>query len=125
VPAGTTELRVALKGIADSTGGVDTDFYVRAGAPATPSQYDCADTDASTLGYCAQPSPQPGAWHVLVTQPLDRGEYQVTVTLIGPAPPPPVKIPVAGPAGRLLLGALLMATGIWRHRAARRPGPGA
>lgn len=116
VPSGTTLLRVALNGISHDTGDVDTDFYVRAGAPATTSQFDCKDDGSSTLGFCEFQSPSPGTWYVLVDQPLDQGEYQVTVTYFGP-PPPPATVPALAPAAG---GVLLLALAVAGRRARRR-----
>jgi hypothetical protein len=119
IPSGTTLLRVALNGIAHSTGDVNTDFYVRAGAPATTGQFDCKDDGSSTLGFCEFADPDPGTWHVLVDQPLDEGDYQVTVSFFGPPPPPPP--PVTAPAlGPVPVGALLLALVAAARRGRRR-----
>jgi len=123
VPDGTTRLRVAFNGIASPTGAVDTNFYVRFGAPATPLLNDCAADGAGNLGFCEWTDPQSGTWHLLVDQVADDGEYQAVVTLFGPAPPPPpVQVPALGPAGGGLLVLLLAATPWWLRRRAQAPG---
>jgi hypothetical protein len=100
VPEGTTRLRVAFNGIAMAAGALDTDYYLRASLPATPSQYDCAATGAGTLGYCEFEGPVADTWYALVDQTLYQGEYQVTVTLFGPEPP---AVPTLAPVWRLIL----------------------
>jgi hypothetical protein len=86
VPAGTTLLRVAFNGVASSSNAVDTNYYLRASAPATLNDYDCAATGPGTIGFCEVENPTVGTWHTLIDQTLYQGEYQVTVTLFGPLP---------------------------------------
>ena len=75
VPVGATELRVALN--------EEDNFnaFIRFGAPATTSTYDCRiDFNLSLSLSCTIPSPQPGAWHVLVNRVSGGGMYQLTAT---------------------------------------------
>lgn len=120
VPAETTELRVAFNGISSATSSVDTNYYLRAGAPATTTQNDCAADGTGTLGYCVFGAPTANTWHVLVDQVLYQGEYQVTVSLFGPATDPIV--PALGTAARLLLMGSMVSLpllyGAWRSRKA-------
>jgi hypothetical protein len=106
VPSGTALLRVAFNGIASSSGAVDTDYYLRASAPATTGQFDCAANGSGNVGFCEFANPTADTWHTLVDQNLYKGEYQVTVTLFGP--PPPAGVPALGSGPRvLLMGAML------------------
>lgn len=121
VPAGTTLLRVAFNGIASPSGSVDTDYYLRASAPATTGQYDCAATGSGTVGFCEFADPTADTWYTLVDQTLYQGEYQVTVTLFGPAAA--AGVPALGSGGRvLLMGAMLALPLLLRTlRPRRRP----
>ena len=81
VGADTQALRVALNGIDD--GFFDPDLYLRRGAPATTSSYDCADLKATPLGYCAESNSTQDTWYALIQNPgSGGGSYQLTVTQI-------------------------------------------
>jgi len=95
---GASELRVALNAFEDD-GLADFDVYVRAGAPATPAQHDCAIDDEGQFGGCSLASPAAGPWHVLVTRVAGAGAYQVTA----------VAVPEPAHALLLVTGALVLA----------------
>jgi hypothetical protein len=123
VPANTATMRVAFNGIASPTGSIDTNYYLRAGAPASASQYDCKADGAGNLGFCEIVAPASGIWYVGVDQDLYQGEYQVTVSLFNPiANSPPV--PALGPWGlTVLMGALAAVAVIGGNRRWARPLP--
>jgi hypothetical protein len=84
------ELRVALN--ASEEIGADVDLYVRYGAPATITEFDCRAYGANQWGFCRFPAPAEGTWHVLVRRYTGASTYQVTATLFageGEEPPPP------------------------------------
>ncbi|MFN2426995.1 MAG: trypsin-like serine protease [Candidatus Binatia bacterium] len=75
VPAGVTELRIALN--------EEDNFnaFVRFGSPPTTMTYDCRiDFNLSLSLSCTIPSPQAGAWHVLVNRVSGSGMYQLTAS---------------------------------------------
>ena len=80
----TPELRVALN--TEDTGSFDADVYVRFGAPATSSTFDCAIDIESPYGGCSIASPSAGTWHVLVDRDSGSGDYQVTTTIFAGDP---------------------------------------
>jgi hypothetical protein len=92
VPVDTDELRVSMN--ADETPFNDFDLYVRFGAPATTSSFDCVAFGANNWGYCDFPSPSVGTWHVMVRAFGGTGSYQATATLFGAEPPPPPPPPL-------------------------------
>jgi hypothetical protein len=82
VPPGTAELRVALN-IADWFDNTVA-LYLRHGAPASPTAFDCKSDDLSGQQFCSIKNPAPGTWSVLATRTGGPGGgYQVTATLIG------------------------------------------
>lgn len=85
VPPGTNELRVALNGIDD--GLANFDLFVRAGASATPTRYDCRAAGAGQYAYCGFDFPTAGPWSLLVDRRAGAGPYQLTATLVGGQPP--------------------------------------
>lgn len=99
VAAGMALLRVTLN--AQPKGGAsDFDLYLKAGAPPTPSDFDCAAADPSQFGSCEIPSPAPGTWHMLVERVAGDGDYQVTAV----AAPEPSEVLLLA-AGALVLAA--------------------
>ncbi|MFP8878807.1 MAG: trypsin-like serine protease [Myxococcota bacterium] len=106
VPDGTSELRVAFNGVAGGLPVVDTNYYLRAGSPASASDFDCKADGGGNLGYCVYNNlPTSGTWHVAVDQDLYQGEYQVTVTLFHPI----LQVPALEGTGRLALAFALVA----------------
>ncbi len=81
VPAGTTDLRVALNAVDD--GFSDFDLYVRQGSAPSTSTYDCRAFGSNPYGFCDFSTPAPGVWYVLVDGYAGAGPYQVTATLFG------------------------------------------
>jgi hypothetical protein len=77
VPAGTDRLRVALNTEAD----VDFDLYIKQGAPASTSQFDCKSETPDLPDTCEIVSPTPGSWDVLVLRSSGSGDYQMTATV--------------------------------------------
>jgi len=91
VPAGTSQLRVALNGEDnDSSVGTqppnDFDLYVKAAEAPTRSEFDCADTTIGPYGFCQIQAPASGTWHVLVQHDAGGGLFQLTVTTFAAAP---------------------------------------
>jgi len=87
VPAAATVLRIAMNGQFASTSGFypnDYDLFVRAGSAPTVDRFDCADTNATTFGFCQINSPEPGTWHVMVRLNQGAGAFQVTATTFAP-----------------------------------------
>jgi cysteine-rich repeat protein len=81
VPAGATELRVAMNAIDDGLSNFN--LYVRAGTAPTTSTYDCAAVGSNQFGFCDFASPAPGTWYVLLNRLSGAGTYQVTATMFG------------------------------------------
>lgn len=82
VSAGTTELRVALNSADWFDNG--NALYVRHGAPASPTAFDCKSDANSGQQYCQIQNPAPGTWHILARHLYGTGgKIQVTATLIG------------------------------------------
>jgi len=127
VPAGTARLRVAWNGIASASASVDTNYYLRASAPASPAQFDCAATGTGTVGFCEFDDPVSGTWHTFVEQVVYQGEYQVTITLFGPPSSPPA-VPLLDPTTRILMIGTMLTMSLlavrgrafWRSRAESR-----
>lgn len=116
VPADTGTMRVAFNGISSPTGGIDTNYYLRAGAPAAAGKYDCKADGAGNLGFCEIAAPAPGIWYVGVEQGLYQGEYQVTVSLFDAAANSP-SVPTLGPWGlTVVVGALAAVVAIRSRR---------
>lgn len=78
VPAGTTQLRVALNAFDD--GVANFDLFVRFGAPPTPTTFDCAGQGPGQFAVCDLAAPAAGTWYVLVRRVTGGGTYQVTAT---------------------------------------------
>ncbi|HLK10567.1 MAG TPA: trypsin-like serine protease [Candidatus Binatia bacterium] len=79
----TQELRVTTNGTL--TGNAD--LYLRAGAPATPTTYDCHGTNSSVFESCIAAAPQSGAWSALLVGVTGHGDFQLTATTFGGDPP--------------------------------------
>jgi hypothetical protein len=77
VPPGTGRLRVTMNHTADS----DFDLYLRLGAPASASQFDCKSEDPELPDTCEIVNPAAGSWDVLVLRSAGNGSYQMTATL--------------------------------------------
>jgi hypothetical protein len=89
VPTGTKLLRVALNAELGTTPN-DFDLYVKAGAPPTLADFDCAPLLIGSFEFCEIPDPTTGTWHYLVDAfQGGPGEYQITVTSLPENPPPP------------------------------------
>jgi secreted trypsin-like serine protease len=80
VPPGTVSLRVAMNA---SEQAADFDLYVKAGSPATPTDFDCKADGASQLGYCEFTDPATTTWYARVERYSGSVPYQVTATIIG------------------------------------------
>lgn len=77
IPPGTQLLRVTLNSTSD------LDMYVRAGSPASVSNFDCRQDGSSPFGACEFNAPVAGTWYVLVQKFSSSGRYQVTATRFG------------------------------------------
>ena len=86
VPSGATELRVTLKG-EDNSNPLNADLYVKQGATASPSSFDCKSDGSATVGECVFSSPAAGDWSLDVRRISGVGDYQVTATVFGGDPP--------------------------------------
>jgi cysteine-rich repeat protein len=78
-------LRFAMNGKDDGT--FNPNLYVRHGAPATSTQFDCKADGSSTYGGCDIELPATGDWHVLVQWAAGAGDFQLTTTAFGGPPP--------------------------------------
>jgi hypothetical protein len=84
VPDDTADLRVTMVGASqfgDATN--DFDLYVKAGAPPSTIDFDCASAGTGQFAGCAFAAPVSGTWHVLVHRKSGAGSYQVTATGLG------------------------------------------
>ncbi len=79
VPAGTSVLRVTMNG--SEEGGADFDLYVRAGAQASSSNFDCKHAGANQVAACEFTNPAPGTWWLLVQRYAGDDAFQATATL--------------------------------------------
>jgi hypothetical protein len=82
VPPGTAELRVSL----NSADWFDNSnaLYLRHGAPASPSAFDCKGDAPSGQQFCRILNPAAGTWNILARHLSGPGgRFQVTATLIG------------------------------------------
>ncbi len=83
--SGVNLLRVTLN--ATDNGTFDANLYVRAGAPASPSAYDCKADGPGVYGGCEFVQPAAGPWYALVDRAAGSGDYQLTITVFGGDPP--------------------------------------
>ncbi|MFY9822796.1 MAG: trypsin-like serine protease [Thermoanaerobaculia bacterium] len=85
VPASTAELRVALNS-ADWFENSNA-LYIRHGAPASTTAFDCKSAALSGQQFCSVQNPAAGTWNILAKHISGPGgAFQVTASLIGPAP---------------------------------------
>jgi hypothetical protein len=89
VPLYTQRLRVTMNGTSRTTNPVDVSLYVRAGAPPTPSVFDCAGVATGNFAACEFDQPQAGTWYALAVRVAGTVAYQITATEFAPAPPAP------------------------------------
>jgi hypothetical protein len=81
VPGGTAELRVALN---STDWFVNSNaLYIRHGAPASTTAFDCKGDAPSGQQFCLVQNPAPGTWHLLARHLSGPGStVQITVSLI-------------------------------------------
>jgi cysteine-rich repeat protein len=65
----------------------DVDMYVKAAPGASPTNFDCKTAAASVFGACIFDLPVAGTYSVFVQRVIGAGDYQVTATIFGGAPP--------------------------------------
>lgn len=85
VPPGAQSLRVTLNG--EDNGWFDPDLYVKQGAGASPTSFNCASANASVYGACSVDLPAAGTWSIAVSNAGGAGAYQVTATVFGGGAP--------------------------------------
>jgi hypothetical protein len=90
VPEATAVLRIGLNGQVGNASGFfssanDYDLFVRAESPPTSDVFDCADTNATTFGFCEIDAPRVGTWHVLIRLKKGAGAFQVSATTFAAA----------------------------------------
>ncbi|MFT4569836.1 MAG: secreted trypsin-like serine protease [Hyphomicrobiaceae bacterium] len=83
VGASVTKLVVTMNG--SDTGSFD--LYVRQGAAATTSTFDCSATGSGSFGECIFNNPTAGTWDVLVKRTGGNAQYQATATTFSSDPP--------------------------------------
>lgn len=81
VAPGRSVLRVSMNAL--DAGVRDFDLYVKAGAPPTPSDFDCAAEEDGQYGFCEIAQPPAGTWYVAVRRVAGAGAYQATATQLG------------------------------------------
>jgi len=102
VPVGTTELRVSLNS-ADWFENSNA-LYIRQGAPASTTAFDCKSAVLSGQQFCDVSNPVPGTWNILSRHTSGPGgAFQVTASLIGAVTVIPTPC-VPGPATLCLNG---------------------
>jgi hypothetical protein len=85
VPAGSNSARFALNAV--DSGVFDADLYVKAGPGVSTADYDCTADADSVFGACIFDLPAPATYSVLVQRAAGSGDYQLTATVFGGAPP--------------------------------------
>ncbi len=102
VPVGTTDLRVSLNS-ADWFENSNA-LYIRHGAPASTTAFDCKSAALSGQQFCDVPNPASGTWSILSRHTSGPGgTVQVTASLIGQATVAPTPC-VPGPTTLCLNG---------------------
>jgi hypothetical protein len=103
VPVGTAELRVSLNS-ADWFENSNA-LYIRHGAPASTTAFDCKSEAFSGQQFCDVVSPASGTWNILSRHLAGPGgAFQVTASLIGQAPAVAPSPCVPGPTTLCLNG---------------------
>jgi hypothetical protein len=103
VSVGTTELRVSLNS-ADWFENSNA-LYIRQGAPASTTAFDCKSAALSGQQFCSVQNPASGTWNILAKHISGPGgAFQVTASLIGPTTPVVPTPCVPGPATLCLNG---------------------
>lgn len=100
VPAGTRLLRVTMNSeLVSDAGQNNFDLFIKAGAPPSPSDFDCSDTRGVSYGACEIAAPQAGKWYVLAERVAGEGTVQLTATRFEslPSSPTPTHTPTRGP----------------------------
>lgn len=83
VPPGADRLRIGLNGEEGGEVGNDYDLFLRAGVPATATNFDCSSQLEGIYEFCEISSPTAGVWHVLVDRFAGAGPFQLTATVFG------------------------------------------
>ena len=102
VPVGTAELRVSL----NSADWFDNSnaLYIRHGAPASTTAFDCKSTTPNWQQFCGVQNPASGTWNILARHTSGPGgAFQVTASVIGQTTVAPTPC-VPGPATLCLNG---------------------
>jgi hypothetical protein len=102
VPVGTTDLRVALN--SQDWFENSNALYIRHGAPASTTAFDCKSAALSGQQFCDVKNPASGTWNILARHLVGPGgTFQVTASLIGQTTVAPTPC-VPGPATLCLSG---------------------
>lgn len=94
VPAGATELRVAIQG-----GTGDADLYVRHGAEPTTTTWDCRPYKSGNVEECVIADPAEGVWHLGVRAWSAFTGVDLSTTITAPPPAPPEFLDETGLSG--------------------------
>ena len=68
-------------------GSFNPNFFVKEGSGASAADFDCKADGATVFGACEFTNPAAGTWSVFVERTGGAGDYQVTTTVFGGAPP--------------------------------------
>jgi hypothetical protein len=102
VPVGTTDLRVALN--SQDWFENSNALYIRHGAPASTTAFDCKSAALSGQQFCDVKNPASGTWNILARHLVGPGgTFQVTASLIGQTTVAPTPC-VPGPTTLCLSG---------------------
>ncbi len=83
--ANVNAVRFALNG--EDNGSLGVDMYVKQGAGASPSDFDCKEDGNTGFGACSFVLPAGGTWSTYIDRTAGSGEYQLTTTIFGGDPP--------------------------------------